>query len=107
MGQVYWTEIALSDVKEVHDYIARDSAYYAAAFVGRVRDSAASLNQLPRRCRMVPEFEDPSVRDMIIGKYRLIYRIEEDDHVYILAFIHGARDLEALWENEDRPDPRI
>jgi mRNA-degrading endonuclease RelE of RelBE toxin-antitoxin system len=54
---------------------------------------------------MVPEFEDPSVRDMIIGKYRLIYRIADDDHVYILAFIHGARDLEALWEREDRPGP--
>jgi toxin ParE1/3/4 len=70
MGQVHWTEIALADLKEVHDYIARDSAYYAAAFVGRVCVSAASLNHFPRRCRMVPEFDDPAVRDMIIGKYR-------------------------------------
>jgi len=55
---------------------------------------------------MVPEFDDPTVRDMIIGKYRLIYRIEEADDVYILAFIHGARDLEKLWDEENRPDPR-
>jgi plasmid stabilization system protein ParE len=106
MGQVHWTEIALADLKDVHDYIARDSAYYAAAFVGRVRDSAASLNQLPRRCRITPEFDDPTVRDMIIGKYRLIYRVEERDTVFILAFIHGARDLEKLWDEENRPDPR-
>src|SRR2546423_11510652 len=106
MGQVHWTEIALADLKEVREYIARDSAYYAAAFVGRVRDSAASLNHLPRRCRIVPEFDDPTVRDMIIGKYRLIYSIADHDNVYILAFIHGARDLEKLWDEENRRDPR-
>ena len=70
-------------------------------------DSAASLDQLPRRCRIVPEFDDSAVRDMIIGEYRLIYRIEDHDDVYILAFIHGARDLEKFWDEEERPDPRM
>jgi len=103
--QVFWTQIALADLKQVHDYIARDSPFYAAAFVAKVRKSAASLRKMPRRCRITPEFNHPSVRDMIIGRYRLIFRVE-GKRVFILAFIHGARDIDKTWEDEKRLDPR-
>jgi hypothetical protein len=42
------------------------------------------------------------VRELFVGRYRLIYRVA-DDQVAILGFIHGARDLAMLWERESRP----
>jgi plasmid stabilization system protein ParE len=40
----------------------------------------------------VPELNDPSVRELFVKRYRLIYELRPD-RIVILAFIHGARQL--------------
>jgi len=97
--QVIWTESAWRDLDEAADYIAKDSPYYAAAFVGEARDAARILVSQPQLGRMVPEVGDVCIRELIVRSYRLIYFIDKD-HVYIVGFIHGARDLSALWKRE-------
>ncbi len=99
--KVMWTESAWRDLEEVTDYIARDSSHYAAAFVREARDAARTLAYLSERGRTVPEFNDPSIRELFVRSYRLIYQVAEKA-VYIIGFIHGARDLWALWERERR-----
>jgi toxin ParE1/3/4 len=99
--KVMWTESAWRDLEEVADYIATDSSYYAAAFVREAREAARTLAYLAERGRVVPEFNDPSIRELFVRSYRLIYRVAEQA-VYIIGFIHGARDLWALWERERR-----
>lgn len=42
--KVKWTEIGWGDLVEVSDYIAKDSHYYAAGFVRKVRDAALYLS---------------------------------------------------------------
>ena len=103
-GRVVWTEIAWSDLEAAADHIAKDSPNYAAAFVREVRDAARSLAYLAERGRVVPEFDDPSIRELLVRSYRLVYQVTEEA-VYIIGFIHGARDLEALWEREERASP--
>ena len=42
--------------------------------------------------RAVPEENDPAVREVIHGDYRIIYEIFRDrEAIYILRFWHGAR----------------
>ncbi|MFN8159760.1 MAG: type II toxin-antitoxin system RelE/ParE family toxin [Solirubrobacterales bacterium] len=96
-----WTETAWRDLERVGDYIAEDSPGYAAAFVRRVRDRARSLDELAERGRVVPELDDPAVRELVVGSYRLIYEIAEEA-VYVLGLVHGARDLSALWDDGAR-----
>jgi plasmid stabilization system protein ParE len=98
-----WTEVAWSDVSAVADYIAKDSSRYAAAFVREVREAARSLAEFAQRGRVVPELRDPQVRELFVRNYRLIYRLAGRD-VFIIAFIHGARQLEPLWGRE-RQEP--
>jgi toxin ParE1/3/4 len=102
--QVAWAETAWRDLERIADYIAEDSLGYAAAFVRRVRDRARSLEEMAERGRVVPELEEPAVRELIVGSYRLIYEIEAAD-VNVLGLIHGARDLAALWGKEGRSGP--
>ncbi len=102
--QVAWAETAWRDLERIADYIAEDSPGYAAAFVRRVRDRARSLEEMAERGRVVPELEEPAVRELIVGSYRLVYEIEGAD-VHILGLIHGARDLVALWGKEGRSGP--
>jgi toxin ParE1/3/4 len=99
--KVIWTESAWKDLEEVVDYIAKDSSHYAAAFVREARDAARTLAYLSERGRSVPEFNDSSIRELFVRSYRLIYQVA-GQVVYIIGFIHGARDLWALWEREKR-----
>ena len=41
------------------------------------------------------------IRELLLGNYRLIYRVMETQ-VYVIGFVHGARDLDALWKREER-----
>ena len=52
----------------------------------------------------MPELDQGAVRELVVGSYRLIYEISEED-VFVLALIHGARDLTELWDMESRTGP--
>ena len=62
------------------------------------------LDALAFRGRIVPELGEPSVRELLLDNYRLLYETH-DKSIYILGLIHGARDLAALWEREGRTEP--
>ena len=88
--KVEWTDPAWDDLAAIAEYIARDSEYYAAAFVQEIKEAAASLAEFAERGQMVPEFGDPSIRELLVESYRLVYRVSEK-RVVILTLIHGAR----------------
>ena len=44
--------------------------------------------------RIVPEFGIENIREIIVGSYRVIYRIRDED-VQILTVHHGAQLLDA------------
>jgi addiction module RelE/StbE family toxin len=90
--RVVWTEAAWKDLEEAADYIARDSRRYAAAFVREVRDAARSLTRFAERGRVVPESQDPAMRQLLVRSYRLIYWITEQE-VFVIGLIHGARNI--------------
>jgi len=93
--EVEWAQSAVASLVEAIEYIARDSPSYAAALALRVDRAALSLRELPDRGRRVPEFDDPAVRELIVGSYRMIYRVSPS-RVLLLAFVHKARDLGSL-----------
>ena len=88
--QIVWTEVAWNDLEAIADHIAKDSEHYAASVVLEAREAARSLVTMAHRGRVVPEFKEPKIRELLLGNYRLIYSLT-DTTVYILAFIHGAR----------------
>ena len=71
MAKVVWTEPALSDLHGIIEYIAKDSAIYAERFGARVVQAPRVLQNSPFMGRMVPEFNDPSIRELIYGSYRI------------------------------------
>lgn len=99
--KVVWSFESTADLEALADYIAKDSAFYAAAFVQEIRDASRSLKEFFKRGRIVPEFSNPNIRELFVREYRLIYNIEES-RVVILGLIHGRRNLKTLWEKEQR-----
>ena len=90
--EVAWTDTASDDLDEVAGYIARDSEFYAATVVRELIAAARSLTILSERGRVVREYRDPTIRQLVVRDYRLVYQIA-DSFIYVLRIIHGARML--------------
>jgi toxin ParE1/3/4 len=99
--KVIWAYAAEDDLDAAAAYIHRDSPAFAASLVNRALQAGRSLTEFAERGRMVPEFRDKSIRELLVYSYRLIYRIE-NQRISILALIHGRRDFLPAWEEKDR-----
>jgi len=97
---VVWAQSAYAALDEVVAYIAQDSRQAAVQVLERALDTAADLGTLSERGRIVPELDDPAIREVFVHRYRLLYRIEAD-RVAVIAFLHGARDFAQWRENQD------
>ena len=101
--RVEWSDCAREDLDDLIRYISRDSAYYARRFAERVVLTTRRLREFPKSGRMIPEAEDPSLREIIVQGYRVMYRVETR-RVLILAVMHGSRDLSVRrkkpWEDD-------
>ena len=90
--EVVWTLSAAADLEAIVEYIFRDSEFYATAVARELLAAARSLTTFPERGRMVPEYEDPTVRQIIVRRYRLVYRVRPE-RVEVLRIIHGAQQM--------------
>ena len=93
MVKVVWTEVSVEDLREIFDYISKNSFHYARITVDRIYKRADQISKNPRIGRIVPEIDSDEVRELIIGNYRLIYYIVNDGRVDILRIYHSARSL--------------
>lgn len=48
---------------------------------------------------MVPEYQNPKIRQLLEGSYRIIYRIQSEELIEIARIIHGKRQLEVDEED--------
>ena len=97
---VKWSVPARNDLKQIHDYIAKDSKYYARKVIQEIVAKTETLTELPEIGRIVPEISDQNIRELIVYSYRLIYEMSGTG-VEILAIIHGRRDFNSVWDAKD------
>lgn len=90
--RVIWSPEAVADLTEIRAYIARDSDAYAAALMERVLSAVERMADFPGMGGHVPEIDDDAIRELIVGPYRVIYRVQAEA-VHLAAVVHGARDL--------------
>ena len=90
---IYWTPKARDDVQHIAEYISKDSLPAAKAFTKKLIDSTKRLKNFPLSGRVVPEYNNPHMREIIFQKYRLIYRIN-GEVIQILNVFHGSKSLD-------------
>ena len=86
---VVWTNTAIGHLTTIYDYIARDSDRYAIRMIDRITGRSKQLSTFPQSGEVVPEYQNPDLREVIEGPYRIIYRLRSDV-VEVLAVVHGA-----------------
>ena len=90
--RVVWTRRALDAVDEIAEFVATDSTAAAARLVDAFVEAAGTLDTLTERGRIVPEFDDASIREIFVHDFRVIYRLKAR-YVEVLTVVHGARDF--------------
>ena len=98
MAAVRWTRRARDDLRDIHDFIARDSPRAAEALVERLLTATERLAVFPESGRVVPEYPALGYREIIVSSYRVLYQLA-DNIVWITAVVHGRRLLRGEPDN--------
>jgi len=91
MAKIVWSELALNDIKSIHDYIAKDSVDRADLFIERLIEAVDRLEPFPASGRLIDEIGKETCREIIYGSYRIMYEIK-GEVVRTASVIHSARD---------------
>jgi len=70
--------------------VAHDSPHYANLVVERIVTAVSLLESSLALGRVVPEVGDESLRELVHGNYRIVYRLRHDI-IEIATVFHGAR----------------
>ena len=90
--RIRWSHRARVDLRDIKNYIAKDSPSHARQFAEKIFTTTEKLIDHSKLGRKVPEAEQDHIRELIFQHYRIIYLIRSD-HLYIVTVIHGNRDL--------------
>lgn len=90
--QVVLSPSARADLRDIVRYISFDAPDRALQFGRFLISHTKLLAQAPQLGRVVPEFEDPFIREIIVRSYRVVYRLDHSRHlVEVIRFWHASR----------------
>ena len=92
MTAITWSPQSLRDLEAIRAYIAQDSPRYAGLVVQRIVASVERLEAFPEAGRVVPELNNPEIREVIVRPYRVVYR-RRPDAVQIATVFRSSRQL--------------
>ena len=89
--RILWAGPALRELEEALDYIARDDRGASDRLGHKLHAAVGRLARVPDLGRMVPEVEDPTLREIVEPAFRVMYERHEEV-VRILAVLRAERD---------------
>lgn len=91
-GQIIIAPPAEADLGDIVRYVAQHNSDAAARLGYELIIRAENLANFPEIRRIVPEFQQPNLREVICRSYRIIYRLQrEEQRIDIVRFWHAAR----------------
>jgi toxin ParE1/3/4 len=90
--KIIWSPLAMDRASEIAEYIAQDNRAAAESWIKAVFGKVAALKRFPESGRIVPETNNRTIRELIYGNYRIIYRLEEK-RISVLTVRHGKQIL--------------
>lgn len=91
--KIVFSSQAQTDLARFVKFIAEDKPQAARRWAEAVRKSLLKLSDFPRIGRVVPEFGDDTIREIIKGQYRIVYKIDEGNDTIVIVTIHHSRRL--------------
>jgi len=63
----------------------------ARNWAARIRKSISNLSKFPKLGRVVPEYGDDTIREIVKGNYRIVYKIDDSKNTIVVLTIHHAK----------------
>ncbi|HUH74966.1 MAG TPA: type II toxin-antitoxin system RelE/ParE family toxin [Chitinophagales bacterium] len=101
MVKVVWTDSAIFDLNEIGEYISRDSERYAQITIEKLFNSVNILEVNPRLGKVIQEFNNENLREIIRLNYRIVYRVVSKFQIDILSVHRCERLLGNAYHFED------
>jgi toxin ParE1/3/4 len=95
-----WAAQAERNVEEVAARIARDDPRAAHRWVERVIRHVEAAAVIPLAGRVVPEFGRQDLRETFLGRYRVVYRVDQRVVTVVTVFA-GVREG---WPHDADPE---
>jgi len=73
--RIFWTPIAVQDLRDICDFISRNNVVAAQRMGEELIKQSEAMAAFPMSGRMVPEKKDPLIRETLVGSYRINYRL--------------------------------
>ena len=83
---VIWTQEALEKLREIEEFIGMANPERAEKFVDHLIERGESISKNPKIGRIVPEISIPEIREIIVKKYRIVYKIKKDKIEILTVF---------------------
>lgn len=77
MPKVIWTEKCLQRIEEICEYIELDSISGSNKFANKIFSKEELIRNNSRIGKIVLDYGIEEYRQIIVGNYRLVYRIDE------------------------------
>ncbi len=71
MAKVVWSPQAIHDLESIKSFVAHDSPHYADLLAQKLVAAVERLVGFPSSGRVVPEFGDPLIREVLWRNYRI------------------------------------
>lgn len=89
-----WSPTARLDFRDLVGYIADFDPVAAEKFGQGIFEAVERLPHFPESGRMVPEFNEPTLREIIQKPCRIVYRLKhQEGTIQIVRIWHAARGI--------------
>ena len=88
---VIFSSRAKSDIIEIVEYISNDKPQAAKKWANSIKSSITKLPEFPRLGRVVPEYSDDFIREILKDQYRIVYKIDERKSNVVIITIHNSK----------------
>lgn len=89
MVKIRWSPKAVGEFSRICEHIAKNSEYYAYLLAKNIFKRIEQLKLFRYSGRVVPEYNQKNLRELIYQNYRIVYRIKKDV-IEIIWITHGA-----------------
>ena len=74
--KILWSPLSVDRLEEIFEYISKHDSSSAQKMVKKIFKKVETLSEFPERGRKVPETRREEIREVFLGEYRIIYRVE-------------------------------
>ena len=92
--KLIWSPAARDDLHDIVLFIARDNPNRAMSFGYELISETDRLQEFPNFGRIVPEYRNNYIREIIFRRYRIVYRVDHENKICEIARVwHSAREI--------------